>query len=200
MEDNFELYFLLSPEKQALYDALVYAEEDISELEQLLYEQKHAAYTASTAYLVSEFGIDKEVSEADTMQIRMQAQEEAEGIADTYARDLLQFLYKLEQEEIDDGNLESSAYFWNQRRSEYKNTMIALHNIVEWTAKAVLAYFVVNAALKAYAELLPKVPVICEECQKYVSMGKVPVSSVLEALGNWPPHLNCIHSWRITKS
>jgi len=200
MDPDLEyLYFQLSPELQALYDALVYTDEDIEELAQILYEQKLLAYEAGLLELSQEFGENEEVDEAKAAWILLQAREEAAGIAETFANDLLRFLYKLNQEDVDEEELESRVTFWNTQRSAYKNPMIALHNILEWAAKAIVAYFVARPHLPAYAELLPKVPVVCEVCQYYVGIGKVPLSSVIDVIADWPPHLNCIHSWKVTR-
>lgn len=195
-KDYYPLYMQLGERERALFDALVYDDTDIDELSQILYEQKLGAYTGMLIGLSQEFGEAGEIDPATVAWIRSQADEEAEDIAGTYAYDLAKFL--LGMGSVPDIELE--VRIWEKKRSEYKNPMIALHNILEWSAKAIVAYLIVRPMLPAYAELLPRVPVVCETCNYYVNMGKVPFASVRDVIQDWPPHPNCIHHWRITRA
>ena len=185
----------LEPEKQYLYNSLLYSAEDLEILAELLYSQKLYAFNSTLQGLVEEFEEEAEFP-SDSEEIRLQAEDEAGQIATTFSKDLYAFLAGLEEYY----DLEAEVRLWNASRSAYKNPMIALHNLIEWGAKAIVVYFLLKPHLEAYAELVPKTPVVCETCMQYVNLGRVPVKQVLEVMQSWPPHLNCIHTWKIVRS
>lgn len=127
-----------------------------------------------------------------------QAQAEAAGIVNTYNYDLANAI-NLIHDQIPKANRNTYAKYlagWHNDRAVWKDVQISLHNRMEWRAKAVADFLRFND-IQGYAKLVPSSHAVCEICRRWIRRGKVPLAEAMRVMEDWPPHLNCIHSWEV---
>ena len=173
---------------------------DVAKLKEIIFAEKRQSYESQLTTLAKSCGCTKigRASGAVLKEMKLQSANEAEGIVNTYNRDLV-FAIRRISREVPKANRHTYAKrlrAWDSKRSEWKSLQISLHNIGEWQARAISDFYKYND-VTGTAQLLPRSPASCDICKTWTRRGKVKLSDAAKVMKDWPPHLGCIHSWSI---
>lgn len=127
-----------------------------------------------------------------------QSKQEATGIVNTYNYDLAMAINAI-HDKYPSANRNTYAKYlvqWHNSRADWKNVQISLHNRMEWKSKALTDFTRFNN-IQGYAQLVPSSHASCDICKGWIRRGRVPLQEATKAIAEWPPHLNCIHSWDV---
>lgn len=127
-----------------------------------------------------------------------QSQADGKGIVNTYNYDLAYAINTI-HDKFPTANRNTYAKYltqWDQQRASWKNVQISLHNRMEWKSKAITDFTRFNN-IQGYAVLVPSSHASCDICKGWIRRGRVPLQEAAKAIADWPPHLNCIHSWDV---
>lgn len=165
-----------------------------------VFREKRQAYEDELTAQARNVGCERQgIMDNKTMKdAHDQAAEEGKGIVNTYNYDLAYAINAI-HDRFPTANRNTYAKYlgqWDQERAKWKNVQISLHNRKEWQAKAALD-FTRNNNIEGYAMLVPRNRASCDICKAWIRKGKVPLRDAQRVMEEWPPHLNCIHSWEI---
>lgn len=174
--------------------------QDVNTLSLLNARQKRKAYEDSLNELAKLAGCDRHaVSSMDTLRLmKEQANAEAEGVINTYNYHLAKEIQNIRQgaPKANRHVYASRLRTWHNDYMNWKSAQIALHNNIEWNSIA-RAEFVKYNDVQGTVELEPKTNAVCDICKYWVARGRVPIDEARRVMEDWPPHVNCIHTWKM---
>lgn len=192
----------LSQRGQLAFNMLHMTAQDIMSVEQSLTRQRASAYKTEYNRLLKQAGVRVQrvlALDRSTLDSLAQAsQQEAEGIAQTYDRDLARYIEALEVEnpQITKDQLLKRLSAWNTARDSWKGPQISMWANRSAVQQAQADFFRVNGlAVRAKAKVMPR-SAVCDECQALIDMGEVDIQVALQ--NECPLHPNCTHNWVTT--
>lgn len=174
---------------------------DIDAIAAEIFREKREAYEDELTNQAAKVGCTgrKGVMDEKTMkEAHDQSLEEAAGIVNTYNRDLALAINAI-HDMFPKANRTTYAKYlgeWHKERAAWKDIQISLHNRKEWQARAALDFTRFNN-IQGYAVLVPRNRASCDICKALIRRGKIPLRDAQRLMEEWPPHLNCIHSWDV---
>lgn len=165
-----------------------------------VFREKRQAYEDELTNQARGVGCERQgVMDNKTMkQAHDQAASEGAGIVNTYNYDLAYAINTI-HDRFPTANRNTYVKYlgeWHKARAGWKDVQISLHNRMEWRAKAVLD-FTRNNSIQGYARLVPSNKASCDVCKGWIRRGRVSLAEAQRVMEEWPPHLNCIHSWDV---
>lgn len=174
--------------------------QDSKEISKLNQEQKRNAYESELNTLIRQVGCKRTAVVSSSAQALIDAQSDAEAdsIVNTY-----NYFLAVEIRNIRIAFPKSNRHVfasklraWHNKYMQYKSSQIALHNEVEWRAHAQSQFLRYNK-LEGIAELEPKSHAQCDVCKMWIARGSMPLREARKVMAKWPPHVNCIHTWKV---
>lgn len=172
---------------------------DVDALARTLTNNAVRAYKREYNQMLAQAGTSRRlivIDEETYQQIATNARKTALQIHDTFNRDLAS---KVERILVENANYTKKEVLtrlqaWNLSRESHKAPTIALWNELSAVDSAHQDFFRQNPTVEAVAKASPD-KAVCQDCQRLVAMGEVPVEVSLA--NPFPLHPNCVHRWEI---
>lgn len=169
----------------------------IDDLSDSLFITKLRVYADTLSGLAHELGYDADdvqLGQAVTQALSDEADARAEGIADTYNREMETFVQRLGALGVDYQQAVESVASWSDERDAARSEMIGVDAAYSAHADATVAFFADNDIPVEFdfGRHRGDDPAVCPVCQALERTGPHPLERVLE-IGT--PHIQCRQSW-----